>query len=106
MILRVRELIYYAEPMDQHTNEVIASMTSNGENAQENLACGDGQRHDLWRMSYQALAKLIRSARSDKNLRFSCWWQEGENGVIRPYKPKSRFPKKVKKKRRPLRRRA
>ena len=72
---------YFIEPLDAYSNEVLAKNLS-GENAQENILCSDGSRHDVWQCEYR---KLVQFRRSESFLKccFRFWWQEN-NGSIRP----------------------
>ena len=77
---------WYVEALDEHTNEVIASV-SGAEipalNARIGVFCIDGRRRDLWECEYTLIAKLLKSRRRDKRLLFKVFYREGRYGPVR-----------------------
>ncbi len=82
---------WYIEPLDEHTNEVIARELAQECDAPERgRRCSDGKPHDLWRCRH-ILIERLRASRKRFNLRFRAYGQKG-NGPIREWKlPKGRY---------------
>lgn len=75
---------WYVEPLDEHTNGIIARELTVTECAEEKL-CADNVRRNLWECGRKWLTYLKRSS-TTAQLRFKVFVQEGFNGRIREWK--------------------
>lgn len=76
-----REYIWFVEPLDSDTNEVISQQPTEN-NFNSGIVCADGQRHNLWTCSYQLATSLTKSKKS-LDLHFKIWGKEGRCEKIR-----------------------
>ncbi len=76
-----REYIWFVEPLNSDTNEVIAQQLPASDFNSE-IACADGRKHNLWTCSYQFAMSSIESKESF-NLHFKIWGKQGHHGKIR-----------------------
>jgi len=75
-----RIYVWYVEPLDSHTNEVIAKQLIAISLCCTEV-CADRKRHELWTCSHQFAMSLVKS-KEDLNLRLKIWGKEGRNGKI------------------------
>ncbi len=76
-----REYIWFIEPLNSDTNEVIALQLEK-ENFNSEIVCADKRRHNLWTCSNQFAMSLTESKESF-NLHFKIWGKQGRPGKIR-----------------------
>ena len=76
-----REYIWFIEPLNSDTNEVIAQQLAES-NFNEAIVCVDGKRHNLWTCSNQFAMSLVKSKES-LDLHFKIWGKQGRHGKIR-----------------------
>lgn len=75
-----REYRWFVEPMDSHTNQVIAQIVCE-ENLHMDKLCGDGERRNLWEMPH----KIVQMLEGERSLRFGVFVQRG-GGAIRKWR--------------------
>ena len=85
---RTRETICLIEATG-HTNEVIAGKVD-VENTRR-ILCRDGRKRDFWECSWSFASKL-EDNRGSGQLKFNVYYQEGREGVAKPW----RFTKRSK----------
>ena len=76
-----REYIWFAEPLDSDTNEIIAQQLPASDFNSE-IVCVDGRKHNLWTCSNQFAMSLVESEKS-LDLHFKIWGKQGHHGKIR-----------------------
>jgi hypothetical protein len=81
---KTRKKIWYVEPIDGHTNEVIATELP-AENAHKKVVCRNGPERNFWECDYRFITKLLRNEAIIR-LRFNVFYRE------RPYGPVKLWP--------------
>ena len=76
-----REYIWFIEPLNSDTNEVIAEQLPASDFNRE-IVCVDGRNHNLWKCSHQFAMSSVESKESF-NLHFKIWGKQGRHGKIR-----------------------
>jgi hypothetical protein len=88
---------WFVEPLDGHTNEVIAKEAAARGVADEdfmcNILCSDNKRRDLWRLPTD-LVKYLWESRETHHLRIECFSIEGKGR--KPRKCTFLYQKKLK----------
>lgn len=74
---------WFIEPLDAHTNEIVARELTVTECGESKL-CADGVRRNLWECSRRFVTQLNRN-RTMVNLHFYIFVQEGTRGGIRKW---------------------
>lgn len=82
-----RNFIWYLEPLNPHTNEVIGKNVGE-ENAQEDVVCDDGERRNLWRCKDYRQARDLLKMNGVNAFLTALWRQENENGKVCPWPPR------------------
>ncbi len=88
LIKKIRETHWYIEPLDAHTNEVIASLLP-AEDCILQVLCQDGNKRDFWLSKYAAITEL-KNSKSQINLKFNIFKRDGNYGPVKKWD----FPKK------------
>ncbi len=81
MAEKKRKYTWYIEPLDTHTNAIIAGEIDSETNFYRQRLCDDFTKRNLWQVTAK-FAKIMDKSRSEKNLDFHILVQEG-NGQIR-----------------------
>lgn len=76
-----RSYTWFIEPLDSHTNEVLARELPE-ENFCRNMLCEDGKERDLWECKSQFVSYLRKSAKC-LHIRFKVYVRESRYGKIR-----------------------
>ncbi len=89
-----REYTWFIEPLDSHTNQIIAQELINKDFGRESF-CEDGKEHNLWVCPLDFI-KFFCKSKKDFNLKFNVYNKRGQ-GKIRKCKFLFIKPKKKKK---------
>lgn len=84
-----RTYAWFIEPLDSHSNEVLAKYLRNDQ-SQEQITCGDGMSHDVWECSAPQRAYVQKSI-SDRKLKVRFWRRTG-GGQIEAWPPVAKKP--------------
>lgn len=95
-----RETTWYIDTSgDAHTNEVVARLLQAEIPAIDQssfVLCQDGERRDLWKVSYATITKL-KNSKSQLNLKFTVFKRDGKYGPVRKWDfPKNKLTGKKK----------
>ena len=80
---RIVVTFWYIEPMNAHTNSVLAQNLSEGDACRDKL-CGDGKSRHLWRCRHLEVLRF-QEERETMKLRFRVFVQKGPYGKIRKW---------------------
>ena len=96
---------WYVEPLDAHTNEVLAKNQEflSEEPVLHDVRCGDGKTHRLYVCKNYSNVNELRNSRMELRLKFTVWHQQGQGQIREWIFPKKRvtFNKLVRKMRVP-----
>lgn len=76
-----RECIWFFEPLDSRTNEIIAKSPGVGaEDCHLGIICADGKPHNLWEVP-SGTALMLHRSRNDMKTKFRIWEKQGQGKI-------------------------
>jgi hypothetical protein len=72
--------VWFIEPLNSYTNEVISRMTD-AEDFLRGILCGDGKSRNFWRCSFEVVSCLRKSRGTDHNLDFNVFNKCGDGKI-------------------------